>query len=387
MADLPVDSLGGLTPLAYVPTPNMDMCARKGISGVVRTVPDGMAPGSDTANLSVFGYNPALYYTGRAPFEALNMGISLGSDDLAFRMNIINASGGVMNDFTSDHIASEYSAMIVESLRAIESPLEFHAGVSYRNIAVWRNYPYSSLPVCVPPHDIQTKVVAPYLPRGEGSDVLLNVMRRSSAVIADLQTRSPINLAGDPESVWLWGCGKRPALTPFKERFGITGVTISAVDLIHGIGVAAGLTPLKVKGATGYLDTDYGAKVRAALEALNEHDFVYLHVEAPDESGHEGNLEHKTRAIADFDAKVVAPVLDGLGDTPATILILPDHPTPLSVRTHTSDPVPFVIYAHNCELPDLKAAPVDAYSERAAAASGLYVDNGWDLLSLLIRKE
>lgn len=385
MADLPIASLGGLTPLAYVPTPHMDDCARKGISGMVRTVPEGMAPGSDTANLAVFGYDPAVYYTGRAPFEALNMGIALGPNDLAFRMNIVNAAGGIMNDFTSDHISSEYSKLLVDELCAIDSPLSFYAGVSYRNIAVWPDYPYKSLPQSVAPHDIQSKEVVPYLPKGEGADVLNEVMLRSRGIFSSFREKNNIAMHGNPESVWLWGCGKRPDLIPFSEKFGLNGVTISAVDLIHGIGVAAGLTPLKVAGATGYIDTDYSAKVRAALEALEQYDFVYLHVEAPDESGHEGNIEHKTQAIADFDAKVVAPLIEGLGDTSAMILILPDHPTPIEVRTHTSDAVPFVIYAHNCALPALAASPVSCYSESAAAASGLYVDKGWELLSMIIR--
>lgn len=385
MADLPDSRLGGATPLEHVPTPNMDRIACEGVCGMVRTVPDGMSPGSDTANLSIFSYDPAVYYTGRAPFEALNMGIALAPGDLAFRMNIINSSGGIMNDFTADHIDSEYSKLIIDELSKSDSPLEFHAGVSYRNIAIWRDFPYESLPSGTPPHDIQTREVRSYLPEGEGADVLIEVMNRSRTVIADLINRERPSYKGDPESVWLWGCGKKPQLLPFSEKFGLRGVTISAVDLIHGIGAAAGLTPLKVPGATGYLDTDYEAKVAAAVDALDSHDFVYLHVEAPDESGHEGNLEHKIKAIADFDARVAGPVIKALGDRSVTVLLLPDHPTPLSVRTHTSDPVPFAVYAHNCALPPFKAAKVGGYSEREAAGSGLYIDKGWDLLTMIIR--
>jgi 2,3-bisphosphoglycerate-independent phosphoglycerate mutase len=385
MADNPDESLGGMTVLEYAPTPNMDKCARDGICGLARTVPEGMNPGSDTANLAIFGYNPSVYYTGRAPFEALSMGVTLSGDDVAFRMNIVNASNGVMNSFTSDHIESEYSKLVIEELSKKDSFFEYHAGVSYRNIAVWRKFPFSTLPVTTPPHDIQTQAIAPYLPKGEGSDELQRSMDISREAVTLARSRAAAkSYKGDPESVWLWGCGKKPLLTPFQEKFGITGVTISAVDLIHGIGIAAGLTPVKVEGATGYLDTNYAGKVSAALNALEEHDFVYLHVEAPDESGHEGNLSHKLQAVSDFDEKVVGPMIEGLSRFTYTVLIMPDHPTPFRIRTHTPDPIPFAVFSNSGKLPFVGTKSVDSYSERQARDSGIYLDKGWELLEMII---
>lgn len=391
MADLPMDELGGKTVLEAARTPNMDMMARGGVNGMTQTVPQGMNPGSDTANLSVFGYDPQKYYSGRAPLEAINMDIVLGPDDVAFRCNLVNAAGDVMNDFTSDHIDSRLTEIVISEIaQNIKIPgIEFHAGVSYRNIMVWRNFPFSNLPETTPPHDIQGSEILKYLPSGDGADMLRLIMAESRSVIAGSQAikESMKKFKGSPESAWLWGCGRRPAIDTLRSRFGISGYTISAVDLIHGIGKAAGLRSLDVPGLTGYLDTNYEGKVNALLEAIGSCDYVFLHVEAPDESGHEGNLEHKLKAIEDFDARVVGPVLKGMQKfDDYVILLMPDHPTPLKVRTHTSEPVPFCITGSgNVFTEERMKYKAEAYSEKNAASTGLYIDKAHTLIEIMIR--
>lgn len=390
MADYPVPELGNRTPLEAAHTPNMDALCARGILGLVKTVPDGMAPGSDTANLSVFGYDPKKSYSGRAPLEALSMGLVLGDGDIALRCNIVNAAGGLMNSFTAGHIQSDFSKVIIDEMnRAIKIPgVEFHAGVSYRNIMVWRDYPHGDISETTPPHDIQDKETASYLPKGDGSGALVRIMEQSREIIAGSAAvrEAGKKFKGNPESVWLWGGGRRPRMETLASRFGLTGYTISAVDLIHGIGKAAGLEPITVPGATGYIDTDYEGKADALLKALETADFVYLHVESPDESGHEGSLEHKMKAIEDFDSRVVGRVISGLDKfSDYAILVMPDHPTPLSLRTHTSDPVPFCMYrTGGWEDNSLKGCSGSSYSEKGGRATGLYVPEGHRLLELMI---
>ncbi len=393
MADLPLESLGGKTPLEYARTPRMDALAREGILGLARTVPGGMPPGSDIANLSLMGYDPRVAFSGRAPLEALNMGIDLGPKDLAIRCNMVEIRDGVMHDFSAGHISSEFSALVMRELSAsLAIPgIEYHPGVSYRNILVWRNYPHEGMPDTTPPHDIHGLPAADHLPRGDGSDMLRRIMADSADIIAASPAVAGARgrLAGSPTSVWLWGCGRKPAMETLESRFGLRGRTISAVDLIHGIGRAAGLSPVHVPGATGYLDTDYAGKARALLEALPDVNFILLHVEAPDESGHEGNLEHKLKAIEDFDEKIVGPVMDGLSAYPDyALMVLPDHPTPLALRTHTDDPVPFCLYSSS----GWKGTPFEsmrgrAFSEAAAAATGLFVPEGHRLIELMLHKK
>lgn len=390
MADLPIEQLNGKTPIEYAATPHMDSVAKNGICGLVRTIPDGMPPGSDTANLAVFGYNPREYYTGRAPLEALNMNIVMGPNDVAFRCNIVDAEGGVMRDFSAGHIASEFTQIVIsEAAKELaDADIEFYPGVSYRNIIIWRNYPYEDMPVTTPPHDITDKPVGEYLPKGAGSDVLLSIMNRSKDILAKSAAvqNAKAKYSGTPESLWIWGGGRRPTMTTLGERFGLHGVTISAVDLIHGIGRAAGLTPYNVSGATGYLDTNYAGKVEALFNSLETSNFVYLHIEAPDESGHEGNLEHKLKAIADFDSQVVGPVLYGLNDFASyVVLIMPDHPTPISTKTHSNAPVPFCMIRSDGWTDDTLADKhAAAYGEKAAAATGLFVPAGESLIELMI---
>ena len=393
MADLPIPELGGKTPLEYANTPSLDRLAREGILGLARTVPEGMQPGSDIANLSILGYDPRNAFSGRAPLEAINMGIEMGPRDLAVRCNMVEIREGIMHDFSAGHIDSAFSAVIMKQLeQGITIPgLEYHPGVSYRNIVIWRDYPHDDLPETTPPHDIQGQAYEPHLPRGKGAELLNRIMAESSGIISsstavqDAATR----YKGSPTSVWLWGCGRRPSMEPLEKRFGLRGHTISAVDLIHGLGRAAGLTPIPVEGATGYLDTNYEGKAQALLKALRHASFIFLHVESPDESGHEGNLEHKLQAIEDFDRMIVGPVLDGITRyQDYTVLALPDHATPISIRTHTSEPVPFCMASssgwNGTPYEGLHGA---SFSEKSAAATGLFVEEGHRLIELMLNKK
>jgi 2,3-bisphosphoglycerate-independent phosphoglycerate mutase len=391
MADLPLEDLGWKTILEFCKTPNMDFMARNGITGMTRTVPEGMAPGSDVANLSIFGYDPKECFSGRAPLEALNLGIKLGPGDVAFRCNIVNADHGLMHDFTSDHIDSRLSEIVINEISKSVSRdgIELYPGVSYRNILVWRNYPYTELPVTTPPHDIQDEAVEKYLPSGTGADVLREIMYMSKTLISDSAAihDGMKRYQGNPESVWLWGGGRRPEVKTLEERFGLHGYTISAVDLIHGIGRAAGLTPLPVEGVTGYVDTNYEGKAKALIDALPECNYIFLHIESPDESGHEGNIEYKIRSIEDFDRKIVGPVLAELKKyRDYSVLLMPDHPTPIKVRTHTSDPVPFCIYSSDGYFTKEKNKyRADSFCEKDASASGLFVEHAHRLLEIMIK--
>jgi len=352
MADEPLDELGGRTPLEAAVTPGMDALATTGTMGLVQTVPAGMAPGSDVANLAVLGYDPAAVYTGRAPLEAANIGVDLGSDDAAWRCNLVAIDDGVMRDFTAGHIAPDDARRVVARLqeRLGSAELEFHAGVSYRNLMVWRGGGGGAArrppppgggggggaggpppPPPPPPHDILDRPVAEYLPQGAGGATLRRLMARAHDEIAGLSAATDI---------WLWGQGRAPRLPAFRDLRGVSGAVVGAVDLVKGIGRLAGMEVVDVPGATGDLDTDYGAKARAALDCLGRHDVVFVHVEAPDEAGHMGDVGKKVRAIERVDAEVLGPLLDDRR-RPA-VLVLPDHPTPIRLRTHVGWPVPFV---------------------------------------------
>jgi 2,3-bisphosphoglycerate-independent phosphoglycerate mutase len=391
MSDEPLDSLDGKTPLEVAHTPNMDFLASNGVLGLARTVPEGIAPGSDTANLSIFGYNPRQFFTGRAPLEALNMGIALGDQDVAFRCNIVTLDHEVMKDFTAGHIDSNLSRIIIQSLakRIIDKNITFYPGVSYRNLMVWKNFPYSKIPTATPPHDITGKEFSSYLPEGEGSDMLREIMKLSQSVMreSDEIVAGKAKYKGNPVSVWLWGGGFRPKIEPITRRFGLKGSTISAVDLIHGIGIAAGLKPCHVEGATGYLDTNYIGKAKKAMELLSDgEDIVVVHVESPDESGHEGNIEHKIQAIEDFDKFVVGEIINGLSEfEDVTLLCMPDHPTPIGIRTHSSDPVPFAIYRKKGFSVAETVLPAKSYSEKEARMTGLFIDDASVLIDALVK--
>lgn len=375
MADAPIESLGGKTPLEAANTPNLDRLAGAGRFGLFRTVPDGFSPGSDVANLSVLGYSPAKYYSGRAPLEAASIGVKLGPSDIAFRCNLVTLiekdGSTVMGDYSAGHISTEEAReMVLDLDRALSREgVRFYPGTGYRHLMVWGNG--SKELKTVPPHDISDKATRPHLPKGEGADKLINLMNLSQDVLRD----HPVNARRTAEgkkpatSIWLWGQGSAPAMPTLKERFGVNGAIISAVDLMKGIGIYAGLDVIRVEGATGYIDTNYKGKAEAALKALETRDLICVHIEAPDEAGHNGNLGHKLQAIEDFDLRIVGPVLEGarrLG--PFAVMVLPDHPTPIALKTHTSDPVPFVLFRDGDE-----GSPVK-FSEKNAAATGLVIE-------------
>ena len=389
MSDEVIEELGGKTPLQAAKTPNMDFMAKRGLLGLAQTVPAGYPPGSDVANLSMFGYDPRECYTGRSPLEAASMGVELGPDDVAFRVNLVSleARGGrlIMEDYSAGHISTEDGRELVEELQRQlgDEEFSFHPGVSYRHLMVWHNG--KTQIQATPPHDITGQVIGSFLPTGEGAERLINLMNSSQMIFHNHPQYKRRSAKGETpaNSIWLWGQGKAPAMDRFQAKFGLSGAVISAVDLIKGIGVYAGLDIINVPGATGYLDTNFKGKAQAALEALKTSDFVFVHVEAPDEASHSGKLGHKLQAIECFDEQVVGPVLEGIkqfGDY--RILCAPDHPTPVALMTHTSDPVPFVVYGGESE----EKAGVAGYDEVSAAATGYRVEEGFRLVELLLGK-
>jgi 2,3-bisphosphoglycerate-independent phosphoglycerate mutase len=387
MSDEKCAQLDGKTPLQAAVTPNMDYMAKRGILGLARTVPEGLPPGSDVANLSVFGYDPRTCYTGRSPLEAASMGIALGPDDVAFRVNLVtlktNGNSITMQDYSAGHITSDEGKLLINDLQQQfgNDEFQFFAGVGYRHLLVWRNG--KDQLKATPPHDISGKEIMGYLPTGSGTDRLIYLMNASQMLFHDHPVnRNRIENGKLPaNSIWLWGQGKSPKIASFREKYGLTGAVISAVDLIKGIGIYAGLDIINVPGATGYIDTNYKGKADAALEALESRDYVYLHVEAPDEASHSGNMEHKIKAIEDFDAFVVGPVMSGIkkyGNY--RILCTPDHPTPINLMTHTTDPVPFILYKGEEKAND----NLHGYDEESAKETGLFVDEGFRLMEMLI---
>jgi 2,3-bisphosphoglycerate-independent phosphoglycerate mutase len=378
MADEPQAALGGKTPLEAARTPFMDTLARGGICGLVKTVPEGMAPGSDVANLAVLGYDPAACYTGRSPLEAAGIGVELGPDDVAYRLNLVTIAGGLMKDNTAGHIGSDEARHCVEALKAQlgSGAFEFHVGVSYRHLLVWRG---GAVVPCTPPHDILDMPVAGHLP---GEEAGVAGEGTPAATLTALQEAADAVLGHERPgtSAWFWGEGTAPRIAPFREHFGLSGAVVGAVDLVRGIGRLAGLDVVDVPGATGGLDTDYGAKARAALAALEDHDLVWVHVEAPDEAGHMGDLGEKMRAIERVDAEILAPVLAWSNERPG-VLVVPDHLTPLRTRTHAAGPVPFVISE---PLPGAGGGGAMAFGEAQAGMTGLVVDDGKALMRLFL---
>ncbi len=351
MADRPDAELGGLTPLQKANTPNMDKLAAKGIIGSVRTIPRGLHPGSDVANLTILGYDPKKYYTGRAPLEAASIGVNLSDNDIAYRCNLVTLKFNdtiIMDDYSSGHISTEDARELIGAVKAElqNDEISFYPGVSYRHLMVWRNGKADI--ECTPPHDILGKEISAYLPRGNGSELLNDLMKRSVKILEahPLNKRRIAEGKKAATSVWFWGQGRRPSVPTFKEKYGLTGSLVSAVDLAKGLGIYAGFRILDVPGITGWLDTNYLGKAEYSLKALREVDLAYIHVEAPDEAGHSGSYKDKIRAIEDFDSLVVGTIIKGMESEHKEyrILLMPDHATPCRVRTHTDEPVPFVIY-------------------------------------------
>jgi 2,3-bisphosphoglycerate-independent phosphoglycerate mutase len=388
MSDITYSELGDKSPLQAAMTPNMDYMARHGQVGLAQTVPPGLPPGSDVANLSVFGFDPRTCYTGRSPLEAISMGVELGPDDVAFRMNLVSLkqmnTSVYMEDFSAGHITTAEGKILVETLQEKlgSAELEFHPGVSYRHLMVWRGGRDGMQ--LTPPHDITGKAILEYLPAGDGADRLIEIMNHAQMVLFDHPVNKKRGQDGKAQanSIWLWGHGKTPRVDAYKEKFGLSGAVISAVDLIKGIGLCAGLDSINVEGVTGYIDTNYIGKARAALAALEDHDFVYVHVEAPDEAAHAGRMDHKIQAIEDFDRQVVGTVLEGIKKFGQyAILCTPDHPTPIKLMTHTSDPVPFIIYRGG----EGQGNGAAGYDEQQARSTGLLVE-GHHLMEMLLKK-
>jgi 2,3-bisphosphoglycerate-independent phosphoglycerate mutase len=372
MADEPLAELGGRTPLEYAEKPNMDRIAREGRCGMLRTVPTGFEPGSDVANLSILGYDPRTSYTGRGPLEAASMGIDLGEGEMAYRCNLVAIRDGVMEDFNAGHISSAEGAELLCDLDvALGGDARVYPGISYRNLMV---VPGARGAVTTPPHDIVGQPVTAFLPRGDDAELLLDCMERAREVFAD----HPVNRRRLAEGktpatdIWPWSGGRRPSIAPFREKYGLSGGVISAVDLLSGIARLAGMEVIHVPGATGFIDTDYEAKARYAVDALDRLDFVYMHVEAPDEAGHMGSVEEKVRAIERLD-EAIGIVLDR-PDT--TVAVLPDHPTPIRCKTHTADPVPFAVLGKGRD-------DVAALSEREAKGGSFGLLQAPEFLSML----
>jgi 2,3-bisphosphoglycerate-independent phosphoglycerate mutase len=388
MADYPIQSLGGRTPLMVARTPHMDWMAKQGEIGLVRTIPDGFNPGSEIANLSIFGYDPIRYYTGRGPLEAASLGVKLADDDIAFRCNLVTlkfqGNKIVMEDFSAGHITDGEAKKVILDLNKemATNEIRFYSGVSYRHLMVLKNgaAKFSNLEKLelTPPHDIIGKEITTLL--SQMKEPVLALMNESKKLLKS----HPINLARESKglppanSIWLWGQGRSPRMITLKERFGMDGYVISAVHLIKGIGILAGLEVLEVPGITGYFDTNYDGKAQYAMRGLKEKDFVYVHVEAPDEAGHMGNPQLKIEAIEAFDEKIVGPILEGMKDFRRyKVLVLPDHPTPLSVRTHTADPVPYVIYSNEDGATSFHG---ETFDEVSAGRSGILIEKGFELV-------
>ena len=371
-----VKELSGRTTLEAANTPNIDYLAAHGICGWTRNVPDGMHPGSDVAILSVLGCDPKKFYTGRAPLEAASMGVELSDEDVAFRCNLVRVEDGVMKDYSAGHISTDEAREVIELLnRELSSDtVRFYPGVGYRHLMVWKGG--SDSVECTPPHDITGQPIEQHLPRGEGAGFLLELMEASRKLLA----RHP-----KANMIWLWGQGKRPKLPRFEELYGLKGGVISAVDLIRGIGVLMGLEVIEVPGITGYIDTNYRGKAEHAIEFLRTGgDFVFIHVEAPDEAGHNRDYRAKIRAIEDIDKHIVGTILGWIEreKVPVRMLVLPDHPTPVELGTHTAEPVPYVMYSSL-----LKVKGEEAFNERALEYLKEYtLDEGFRLLSLLVGK-
>lgn len=389
MSDEPIEALGGKTPLEYASTPAMDALASGGQLGMVQNVPEGMHPGSEVANLSVMGYDPKTDFTGRSPLEALSVGVKMEPDDIIFRCNVVTLTEEepypekTILDHSSGEIPTEEADQLMDAIRENfnNETFQFYTGTSYRHIMVWK---HGRLAKLEPPHDHLTQVIGPYLPQ---EPVLRSFMERSFEIL----NNHPVNLKRAAEgkrkanSLWYWGAGTKPSLGGFTEKTGLKGAMISAVDLLKGIAVGAGMKIYNVEGATGSLDTNWEGKAQAAIDALLKDgcDFAYIHVEAPDEMGHQGLVVEKVQSIEYLDSRVIGPIMKAMEDAGEDyrMLVLPDHPTPIRIRTHSSDPVPYVLYDSTRQ-----ERKVARYTEAEARATGTFVPHGYELLKNLLQK-
>ncbi|MBB5020906.1 cofactor-independent phosphoglycerate mutase [Desulfurispira natronophila] len=389
MSDHPLPQFDNRTPLQIANTPNMDRIAHMGIGGSTINAPEHLPVGSDICNLSVLGYRLDSGYTGRSPIEAAAMGVELSDNDVAFRCNLVTLTedGSVMKDFSAGHIDSAEAADIIAFLKhQLDGPsFTFHAGVSYRHLLVWHDG-IDTLQT-TPPHDISDKKIAPHLPFGDGSQVLQELMNRSQEILKYAPVNQARRAQGKPEvsSIWLWGQGRRPSFQSFYDLYGKSGAIITAVDLMRGVAKCIGFKMIEVEGATGWIDTNYRGKAQACIDVLPEVDLVYLHVESPDEAGHAGRADYKIQAIEDFDAQVVGPVLEHLDSAypeAYRIVTLPDHPTPIAVRTHTRDRVPFAMAGAG-----IKADSCTRYNETLLEDGSVHLNDSTHLMKMLLGQD
>ena len=391
MADYPVPELGNKTPMEAAHKPAMDALAAKAELGMMKTVPEGLPAGSDVANLSVIGYNPAECYSGRSPLEAANLGVEMADDDVALRCNLVTLSdepdyaAKTMVDYCAGDISTSEARQLIESMQAAfgGGEFDFYTGTAYRHCLIWHGGK-TALGKVTPPHDISGRVIGEYLPSDPAAAPLLDMMKKSVKLFRD----HPVNIArrekglSPATSAWFWGQGNRPQLQNFEQKYGLKGAMVSAVDLLKGIARLSGMKVCLVDGATGYIDTNFEGKRDAALHALqNGCDYAYIHLEAPDECGHRGEVANKVKAIEEIDARILAPMLPKLREmSDFTLLVCPDHPTPLSTRTHASDPIPYLLYRSD--------RPIDsgatAFNEKTAAETGLFLPAAHEMLSRMI---
>ncbi len=393
MADYPVEALGGKTPLEAAETPVMDKLAETAEVGLVKTVADGMKPGSDVANLSVLGYDPFVYYTGRSPLEAGSIGIDMKKTDVSLRCNLVTLTDEpayedkTILDYCADDISTAEAKILIDFLaeKLNNEEFKFYSGVSYRHCLIWDNGTLD-IGTMTPPHDITGKPIKEYVPVHENAAKLYDLMKKSYDLLRD----HPVNKAREEKglrpanSIWLWGEGVRANLDPFKEKYGLDASMISAVDLLKGIGKFSDMAVVEVEGATGYIDTNFEGKAKAAIDEFRRgQDFVYIHVEAPDECGHRNEMDNKVKSIATIDKLVLGPVVEELrkmGDF--KVLVTPDHPTPLALKTHTNDAVPFLIYDSRTEKNGVKGG----FSEKAAESTGLYIEKGFTMMKKFVEE-
>lgn len=394
MADFKVEELGGKTPLECAVKPNIDKLAKTGTMGLVATVPDNMKPGSDVANLAVMGYDPQVYYSGRSPLEAVSIGITMEETDLAIRCNLVTLSEDeqeygdkTMVDYSSGEITTQEADQLIKAVHAQlgNELLHFYTGISYRHCLIWKEGPMGL--GCTPPHDILEQKITNYLPNGAESEMVLELQKKSYEILKN----HPINLErkskglNPANSIWLWGEGRKPQLKDFYQFHGLKASVISAVDLIKGIGICAGMTSIDVEGATGTVHTNFDGKTKAVMAEFDRgQDFVYAHFEAPDECGHQRDIPNKVKSIELIDEKVVGPMVQYFEEKgePYSIMVLPDHPTPLKLRTHTSDPVPFLVYRS-----DRPQANSDGYTEENAGKTGLFIQDGYKVMQYFLEEK
>ncbi|MFC1704422.1 cofactor-independent phosphoglycerate mutase [Candidatus Omnitrophota bacterium] len=388
MADYPLEELQGRTPLEVAETPNMDLIAQRGQVGLVTTVPKGMTPGSDVANLAILGYDPKEYYVGRGPLEAANLGVELQDDEIAFRCNLITAEGNTLIDYSAGHISNKEATILIKFLnkKLGSEAIRFYPGVSYRHLMVIKTDAMEELlgVKCFPPHDIMGGKISKHLPKGKSAALLLDLMNKSRELLTNHEINHVrIDLKENPANmIWLWGQGTKPDMPRFVYKFGINGAVISAVDLIKGIAKVIGLDVIKVPGATGYYDTNYRGKANYAIKALKSKDFVFVHVEATDEAGHNGDLRMKIACIEKFDQEVVGPIMKHFSkDKEFRLLVTPDHATPIKMRTHADDPVCFAMYGKG-----IQASNTPTYCEKTAKEANVKFEKGHELMRHFIKQ-